>query len=140
MIAIHSILSQEQSDLIEMQQSRALKIIFGFHISSGQALVQSGLELLADRREAAVDRFAAKLVVDPRFSHMFPLRPEEQRRARSSHKYLEMQSKTNRLYNSPFYYMRRRLNAIKPEKLVQRPEPSQRCDFIHDEWLSLIHI
>ena len=132
-IAIHSMLSQEQSDMNETQQSRALKIIYG-DISSGQALVKSGLELLSDRREKAVDRFAAKLIVDPRFSHMFPLRPEEQRRARSSHKYLELQSKTNRLYNSPFYYMRRRLNAIKPVTQVQRSDTSQRCDFIHDEW------
>lgn len=139
-VAIHSMLSQEQSDLLETQQARALKIIYGFHKSSGEVLVESGLDLLSDRRVKAVDKFAAKLVDDPKFSNMFPLRPAEQRRTRTAHKYLEMQAKTNRLYNSPFYYMRRRLNNMNTLTVVQpRPVPSalprsQRCDFVFDEW------
>ena len=137
-------LSQDQSDALERQQSRALKIIYGFSKSSGEVLVESGLDLLSSRRVDAVDRFVVKLVDNPKYASMFPLRPEEQRRARASHKYLEMNSKTNRLYNSPFYYMRRRLNEISggnngnsipvPTTSSRILARSQRCDFLIDEW------
>ena len=150
-ILIHSMLSQEQSDLIDKQQIRALKIVFGFNKTTSQVLTMSGLVPLSERRSGAVDRFALKLVENPRFGHLFPLLPPERSRSRQSLKYLETHSRTQRLYNSPIFHMRRHLNAM--EQL--RPTPggssvggagggmgavgsntrgSQRCDFIHDEW------
>ena len=137
-ITMHSMLTQESSDLIDRQQARALKIAYGFHLSSHQVQELSGLELLSLRRRKAVDRFALRLVDSPAFSHLFPLRPDDRRRSRVSHKYLEEHAKTSRLFNSPVFYMRRRLNALQDlptGQLLANPSPrSQRCDFLYDEW------
>lgn len=136
--AIHSMLTAEQSDLLDKQQCRALKLIYGFDKSTDQVLTLSGLEPLSLRRRKAVDRFALKLVENPRFQHLFPLRPPGQCRSRQSHKYLEYHARTERLYNSPIFYMRRRLNALEENPQVAatltRSNQSQRCDFIFDEW------
>ena len=141
-VPIHSILTKEQSDLIDKQQIRALKIVFGFDKTSSQVLTMSGLVHLSERRSKAFDRFALKLVENPRFQHLFPLLPPEQSRSRQSLKYLESHARTQRLYNSPIFQMRRRLNDmehLKPctgngsgERPVQNG--SQRCDFLYDEW------
>ena len=146
-ITIHSMLTKEQTDLIDKQQSRALKIIFGFDKASNQVHEMSGLEKLSLRRSKAVDRFALKIVANPKFTHLFPLRPEEQCRARQSRKYVEKHARTSRLYNRPVFYMRRRLNDLEEAPAVAaslvsgqnggrgvRTAASQRCDFIHDEW------
>ena len=75
-VAIHSMLTKEQSDLIDRQQIRALKIIYGFDKSSHLVHEMSGLENLSLRRGKAVDRFALKLADNPAFKHLFPLRPD----------------------------------------------------------------
>ena len=142
-VPIHSILTKEQSDLLDKQQVRALKIVFGFDKSSSQVLTMSGLVPLSERRSKAVDRFALKLVESDRFQHLFPRLPEGRGRSRLSLKYLESHARTQRLYNSPIFYMRRRLNALEHEKPDQNSgrvsgsiasRSSQRCDFIYDEW------
>ena len=137
-VAIHSMLSQEQSDLLDKQQVRALKIAYGFHLSSYQVQEMSGLETLSLRRSKAVDRFALRLVDNPAFVHLFPLRPDDRRRSRVSHKYLEGHANTSRLFNSPVFYMRRRLNALEnlpTERLLTGARAqTQRCDFLYDEW------
>ena len=139
-VIMHSMLTQESSDLIDRQQVRALKIAYGFHLSSHKVQERSGLEALSLRRSKAVDRFALRLVDNPAFTHLFPLRPDDMRRSRVSHKYLEEHAKTSRLYNSPVFYMRRRLNALKDlptRQLLAEPGPraqTQRCDFLYDEW------
>ena len=145
-IAIHSMLTQEQSDLIDKQQVRALKIIYGFDKSTHHVQEKSGLETLSLTRSKAVDRFAMKLVASPAFGHLFPFRPDDRRRSRISQKYLEKHANTSRLYNSPLYYMRRRLNALETSPGVMDSlrcrqgghgsgaGSSQRCDFLYDEW------
>ena len=50
-VVIHSILTKTQSDELERQQNRALKIIYGFDKTSSQVLMESGLESLAVRRQ-----------------------------------------------------------------------------------------
>ena len=137
MVAIHSMLTREQSETIDRQQIRALKIVFGFDKHTEYILSRSGLDPLSVRRSQAVDRFANKLVINPRYSHLFPLRPETMRRSRHSHRYLEEHARTSRLYNSPLFYMRRRLNELVNEQApaaIHARNSSQRCDFIFDEW------
>ena len=107
-----TMLSSEMSALIDKQQSRALGIIFGFDKSSDDLLALSGLEPLSVRRSDAVDRFALKMVANPRFTDLFPLRSDTQSRSRVSQKYLELHARSSRLYNSPIFNMRRRLNAL----------------------------
>ena len=137
-IPIHSLLSQEQSDLIDRQQSRALKLIYGFDKTTTEVLALTGLDPLSLRRSKAVDRFALKLVDSPRYGHWFPELPPERSRSRNSKKYMETYAKTSRLYNSPIFYMRRRLNELadipNARSRVRPRDPSPRCDFIYDEW------
>ena len=146
-IVYHSLIPQYLADKLESVQRQALKIIFGFNKSSHQVLLQSGLESLSVRRARAVDKFALKLVADPRHSGRFPLRPPGQRRSRQSNKCVEFHANSTCLFNSPFFYMWRRLNAISASETVPtqtstagavrgrgRANSSQRCDFIYDEW------
>ena len=106
------------------------------------------------RRIAAVDRFALKIADNPRYAEYFPLRPAAQCRSRVSQMYLEEHARTSRMYNSPFFYMRHRLNtlhrdgqaaarAVRSTNVVQGPSTNggqtgaagtTRCDFIFDEW------
>ena len=106
---------------------------------------ESGLESLEERRKKAVDKFALKLASNPRYTELFPIRPREQMRGRDSKKYLEKHAKTSRMYNSPVYYMRRRLNALHSEGTVVQSGATSasrrglvgrdvRCDFLFDEW------
>ena len=110
-----------------------------------QALEASGLQTLEARRRAAVDRFALKVADDPRFQQYFPLRPEGQRRSRVAQIYLEEHARTSRMFNSPFYYMRRRLNQIHRDNqaaaraagaavAANSVASGGRCDFLFDEW------
>ena len=69
----------------------------------------------------------------------FPELPSERSRARNSNKYLEEHAKTSRLFNSPLFYMRRRLNALEHDPVVRAQVGgaavhSQHCDFVFDEW------
>ena len=105
-------LTREQSDLIDRQQIRALKIVYGFNISSEQVMQKSGLEHLSVRRRDAVDRFAQKLTVNHRY--MFPLRQES---------HVVPGCRTDILNSTPepqgyitFFYMLGRLNQLALEQ------------------------
>ena len=140
-VSIHSMLTVDQSETIEKQQIRALKLIYGFDKSTDQVLELSGLDRLALRRGKAVDRFALRIVDSDRFGHLFPERPAAQCRSRGSRKYEEKNARSVRLFNSPIYYMRRRLNELEsiPKAVLKNTsrlvvDPEVRCDFIYDEW------
>ena len=88
----------EQTEMIDKQQIRALKLIYGFDKSTNQVLEMSGLETMALRRSKAVDRFALKLVASERFGHLFPERPQSQCRSRGSRKYEEQHAKLSLIH------------------------------------------
>lgn len=141
--ALHLQLTKEQTGQLELQQSRALKIVFGFGNSYRSALEKSGLTTLEERRRDLTDRFAEKLQASPRFGYLFPERKDFQRRARMGKRFREDHAKTSRLFNSPIFYMRRRLNDLDRETRTEAavgsasttaPTTSQRCDFVFDEW------
>ena len=68
------------------------------------------LTTLRERRIEHCDKFAMKCVDSDRFSHWFP--PVTGRRsARNKEEYQEDYARCKRLYDSPLYYMRRRLNG-----------------------------
>ena len=109
-VVYHSLLTQEQSDLIERQQYQALKCIFGPVESYRALLERSGVERLSDRRLKAVEKFAGKCLVS-RFREWFPLNDPE-RKTRKTKKYKELFARCDRLRKTPIYFMRRLLNSL----------------------------
>ena len=106
----HSMLTDAQDESIERLQVHALKCIFGPGISGRRMRERAGLETLRTRRIERCDRFAKKCAEDPRFEHWFPENMSG-RSTRNREKYKEEYARCNRLYNSPIFYMRRRLNG-----------------------------
>ena len=105
----NSSLTQVQVTALERLQSQALKSIYGYEHSYRSLLEATGLTTLQDRRDARSDKFVAKCLSHPLHKNWFPLNPI----ARSLRKplvYREFHAKTKRLFNSPLYAMRRRLN------------------------------
>ena len=108
-VIYHPMLTAEQTEYIEKQQTRALKNIFGNEHSRRKLLELSDLPLLKKRREEACLRFAKKMANNPRFSDHFRLR-KQRPGARETAKYVEQNARTNRRRNSPYFYYRRILN------------------------------
>ena len=138
-------LTAEQAGVLEREQTRALKIIYGFHNSARSNLERSGIDTLERRRVDITDKFAQTLAVSDRFKYLFPLRPDSQRRSRHSKKYVEEHAQTSRMYNSPLFYMRRRLNVLcqsddgggvaeGSRSRSNNTNTDIRCDFLYDEW------
>ena len=83
--------------------------MYGYKKSYEGLLKESGFDRLADTREAAVRKFALKTQKNPVYSHWFPYNPN-QTSVRKPTVYREEFARTQRLYNSPLFYMRRLLN------------------------------
>ena len=107
-----SMLTGEMTDVLEKCQQKALKIVYGFDVRYDDALIKSGLQRLSVRREKLFENFAMKMSRSVRFSEKWlpQYDTESQRNLRNTKKYIEFQSKTTRLYNSPVFKMRRILN------------------------------
>ena len=106
----NSSLTQHQANVLERLQAQALMAIYGYEHSYRSLLQLTGLNTLKERRDARCDKFAAKCLENPRYKEWF--RPVDQvRTTRNTLKYKESHSRTTRLYNSPLFAMRRRLNA-----------------------------
>ena len=112
--AYHSMLNDTQDQLLERSQIGALRAIFGYELPATQLRQHAGVTTLRDRRVALTDKFARKCLTSDRFKHWFPLADGRQT-GRNSDTYKEFFARTDRLKNSPLYYMRRRLNG-KPGK------------------------
>ena len=112
-VVYHSQLTDEQDEVIERLQSHALKCVFGPGLSASAMRRLADLTTLRERRIAHVDKFAEKAAASERFGHWFPTRSG--RATRGGDQYLESYARCDRLYYSPVFYMRRRLNG-KPGK------------------------
>ena len=106
----NSSLTQTQANALERLQAQALKAIYGYEHSYRSLLQLTGLQTLKARRDARSDKFSAKCLANPRYQSWFQLNPH-QRDTRHALKYKELHARTKRLYNSPLFEMRRRLNA-----------------------------
>ena len=109
-------LTDYQGEAIERLQSQALKIIYGKDMKYRNMRDKAGVGTLRARRVEACDRFAAKCSKG-RFSHWFPKKKAARatRSGAGAETYVEKFAQCGRLKNSPFCYMRRRLNG-KPGK------------------------
>ena len=118
-VTYHSLLTRKQENDLETVQKKCLRCIFGYGKSYEDLLSESGMTTLKVRRERAVEKFARKTEGNPVYSHWFPPNPNPTSE-RNPTKYLEEFARTNRLYNSPLFYMRRLLNRTKHDP---QPEP-----------------
>ena len=105
----HSMLNDAQDEALERLQTHALKCIYGPGLSGRRMREMAGLDTLRERRVVQCDKLANKCVLNPRFEDWFP--ENTGRNTRGRDKYKEEFARCNRLYNSPLYYMRRRLNG-----------------------------
>lgn len=117
-VVYHSMMTDRQDEEVERLQSQALKFIYGKDCPYKKMRELAAVETLRSRRVAACDKFASKCASSGRFAHWFPLKVQSRRSTRGANekeKYQELFARCDRLYNSPLYYMRRRMNG-KPGK------------------------
>ena len=102
-------LTQYQSNELENIQKRCLRCMYGYEKSYEELLRESGFKTLSDRRESAIRRFAERTSTNPVYARWFQ---ENQNRQslRNPRKFEEKMARTNRLYNSPLFTVRRTLN------------------------------
>ena len=108
--AYHSLTTDIQDQQLERAQTGALRAIFGYGPSARKLRAEFDIQTLRERRITLTDKFAEKCVSNPRFCHWFPLRTGRSS-GRTGERYHEERAKTDRLFNSPIFYMRRRLNG-----------------------------
>ena len=114
-VVYHPLLNDDQDQLLDRLQRQALKIIYGRDMTYTEMKKKAGITTLRQRRVELSDKFASKCVDSSRFSEWFPLRATGRSRSgsrsRGGEKYLEGFARCKRLFNSPLYFMRRRLNG-----------------------------
>ena len=106
----NSSLTQTQANALERLQAQSLKAIYGYEHSYRALLEKTGLSTLQARRDNRDLKFANKCSQSQRFKSWFPLNPIA-RSTRQPLMYKEFHARTQRLYKSPLYNMRRRLNG-----------------------------
>ena len=108
----HSMLSATQREDLERLQRGTLKTIYGHDVSYADALEESGLPTLNERRQELFDNFAMKLANNPEYREWLPKTEFTGYDLRKELIFTEKFASTDRLYNSPLYAIRRRLNEI----------------------------
>ena len=108
----HSMLTADMTDKIEGIQRRASKLIFGWDTHYDDIIASGRMITLEKRREELAEKFAKKTCKNPRFSHWFQEKDYSRINIRHGNrkKYEERFARTERLRNSPVYYMTRLLN------------------------------
>ena len=126
-----TMITQYQRNRLKNVQKSCLRNIFGFDKSYSDLLEEADLKTLEERRANALRRFAEKASTNSQFSHWFPL---NQNRAsqRSDKKYQELHAKSNRLYNSPLFEMRRILNNSAKEARGALPDLNDLSDLFNE--------
>ena len=93
---------------LENIQKKCLRTIYGYGLSYEELLEKSNIETLENRRQKALRKFANKAANNPQFMHWFPL--NKNRTGRHGKVYEELFARSDRLYRSPLFTMRRLLN------------------------------
>ena len=109
----HSMLTDEQSDLLERQQNQALKMISGPKMSARKMRARAGINTLKERRVEACRKFVVTASKSPRFCQWFTQRPPSNYERRTGIEYNRVVEKichSGCCYNSPIYFYRRLLN------------------------------
>ena len=112
-VVYHFSLTNQQDEEIERLQNHALSCVYGPGISARQMRTRSSLQSPRQRRIELCDKFAKKGLSNPRFSHWFPIKSSRASTRGTVQKevFLETKARCKRLYDSPIFYFRRRLNG-----------------------------
>ena len=111
----HSMLTCDQSERLEKLQRDILKTIYGFKRSYEEILETENITRLSERRQSLFDSFTQKMWENGEISReWFPTKTFEHANLRRERIVIEKHARTSRLYKSPLYAMRRRLNEITP--------------------------
>ena len=114
-------LTKGQENDLEKVQKKALRCMYGYKKLYTELLEESGLQPLKTRRQSAVLKFARKASENPIYARWFKKNPNLTS-TRNPTIFAESFARTNHLYNSPLYAMRRLLNNTpydpKPESGV----------------------
>ena len=86
-------------------------MIFGWGVSYDELITSERVETLESRRQKLTLNFAIKAQNSARFAHWFTRKNYDGLNLRKEKKYEEFNARTERLKNSPLFYMRRALNA-----------------------------
>ena len=105
-VTYHSMLTKGQENELEKVQKKALRCMYGYNKSYSELLTESGLQPLKSRRETAAARKASENPIYARWFKKYPNHTTQ----RNPKLFLESFARTNRLYNSPLFAMRRALN------------------------------
>ena len=103
-------LTAELRDRIESIQKRACRIIFGWDCNYHDLLSEGKIESLSERRKKLTLNFARKSEQNERFKSWFPRRNYNGVELRNEMTFEEQYARTDRLKNSPLYFMRREMN------------------------------
>ena len=114
-VVYHPLLTGGQSEDIEKLQKQAAKLAFGWNRSYSQICEDENIVTLKKRREKYVDNFILKTLMNERFRVWFPTREEDGHNLRGRRNFVETRAKTNRYFNSPISFMRRRANELQAE-------------------------
>ena len=110
-VAYHTMIGCVQEETLEILQRRALKIIFGTENSTKDLMAKSGLPTLIDRRERLFTNFALKAKNNPRVNKKwFPPAMNSRHEIRQTRTIQEFTARTDRLYRSPLFQLRKRIN------------------------------
>ena len=114
-VVYHSMLTASQLEILERQQKKILRVIYGWELSYQDALVRANIERLNLRRQGFVERFVLRLSKNPRFLDWLPQNDSGTYELRRSQKYQELPFRTERLRCAPLYSFRRVLNFLEAE-------------------------
>ena len=114
-VVYHLLLTKTQTNMLERLQAAAMKIIFARKRSYAKIMedLDGKLDYLQVRRRKMTDKFITEAAANPTYREKWFLRREffDQNLRRSLY-YKEEYARTSRLYDSPLFYYRRRLNEL----------------------------
>ena len=109
----HAMLNKEQAWDLERLQRLAVRICFGNDRGTDEVMAEHGVESLEARRVRRCDVFLRKAFLHPRFSpRWFPPRRGQERSLRRRREVEETRASTNRRFNSPLAFLKRRANEL----------------------------
>ena len=110
-------LAKYEKNRLENVQKKCLRIIYGYGLDYETLLQMADLETLDTRRQNALLKFARKSSNNPQFKKWFPLNKNRSSQ-RGGKEFEEKFARSDRLYNSPLFAMRRALNETSNQPRV----------------------